>query len=151
MRGRSDEASDVAACLKGRGIITEAGKPALFRGADSLACERGVWECVSAADIRDVRGHGSISNLTDRHAALTRCLSARGPVWETEREGGGGGILIPHSSIWSKSLRQENLGEEEENNGAGGGHGHMLLTLSYIDRAHSSETRENPPPSSNSH
>lgn len=59
-----------------------------------------VWESTKKErerrerDIRDMRGHSSISNLTDRHITLTRCLSARGPVWETghgrDRERMGG-------------------------------------------------------------
>lgn len=59
----------------GHQIIIEAGETGLFRAAVNFVCV-----CVSGRErhIRDVRGHSSISNLTDRHTALTRCLSARG-------------------------------------------------------------------------
>lgn len=50
-----------------------------------------------------MRGHSSISNLTDRHTALTRCLSARGASTRAgasgrEGEGGGGREEAPNST-----------------------------------------------------
>lgn len=49
-------------------------------------------------------------------------------------------LLIPHSGIGSRSLHQENMGEEENNEGRE--EMDTLLTLSCTDRVHTSQTRE---------
>lgn len=110
------------------------------RVCSELALTQTVCVCVRERHIRDMRGHSSISHPTDRHTAITRRLSARGPVWETgwaeAARAEDGGRTPPNST--QQHLIQIITWERRRP----GGGGHTSLTLSCIDRARTSQTRE---------